>query len=105
MVVFFVASFAIGPGSIPFFYVSEVFASNARASASALATATNWTCNFLVGLAFPPLQALIHEFVFLIFTACLVIAIAIIVMWLPETKGKNLDEVEKSMKERKPKCF
>ncbi|KAE9552919.1 hypothetical protein FO519_003861 [Halicephalobus sp. NKZ332] len=105
MVVFFVISFATGPGSIPFFYVSEVFASNVRASASALATATNWTCNVLVGLAFPPLQGLIHEFVFLFFAVFLLIAILVILMWLPETKGKSLEEVEKSMEKRKPKCF
>ena len=54
-VLLFVISFATGPGSIPFFYVNEVFASNARASASALATGSNWICNFAVSLGFIPL--------------------------------------------------
>uniref|UniRef100_A0A914Y006 Major facilitator superfamily (MFS) profile domain-containing protein n=1 Tax=Panagrolaimus superbus TaxID=310955 RepID=A0A914Y006_9BILA len=55
-VMLFVISFATGPGSIPYFYVNEVFASNARATASSLATGTNWTFNFIIALAFLPLQ-------------------------------------------------
>uniref|UniRef100_A0AC34QCE6 Major facilitator superfamily (MFS) profile domain-containing protein n=1 Tax=Panagrolaimus sp. JU765 TaxID=591449 RepID=A0AC34QCE6_9BILA len=104
LVVMFVVSFAIGPGSIPFFYVSEVFGSNARASASALATATNWTCNFIIGLGFPPIQKLIGEYVFLIFSGCLIVAIIVIIMWLPETKGKSIEEVQENMEKRKTKC-
>lgn len=43
-------------GSIPFFYVSEIFASDARASAGAVATAVNWICAFTIGLSFPSMQ-------------------------------------------------
>lgn len=58
----FIIFFATGPGSIPFFYVNEVFSSNARASASALATGTNWSCNFIIGLGFPILLVLLMYF-------------------------------------------
>ncbi|VDM26247.1 unnamed protein product [Toxocara canis] len=54
--VLFVIAFATGPGSIPWFYVSELFASNARASATAIACAVNWTMNFAIGLLFPPIH-------------------------------------------------
>lgn len=52
----FVFFFACGPGSIPFFYVSEVFPSSVRASASAVCVAVNWTFTIIVGLAFLPLD-------------------------------------------------
>uniref|UniRef100_A0AC34FHU2 Major facilitator superfamily (MFS) profile domain-containing protein n=1 Tax=Panagrolaimus sp. ES5 TaxID=591445 RepID=A0AC34FHU2_9BILA len=103
-VMLFVISFATGPGSIPFFYVNEVFSSNARATASSLATGTNWTFNFIIALAFLPLQNAIHEYVFLIFSGCLAASIAIILLWLPETKGKSVEEVEVEMNRRKPAC-
>uniref|UniRef100_A0A0M3HN39 MFS domain-containing protein n=1 Tax=Ascaris lumbricoides TaxID=6252 RepID=A0A0M3HN39_ASCLU len=45
-----------GASSIPWFYASELFASNARASATAVACAVNWGMNFAVGLLFPPIQ-------------------------------------------------
>uniref|UniRef100_A0A7E4W721 MFS domain-containing protein n=1 Tax=Panagrellus redivivus TaxID=6233 RepID=A0A7E4W721_PANRE len=103
-VLLFVLSFATGPGSIPFFYVSEVFDSNARASASAMSTATNWTFNVLVGLCFPPINEAIGEYVFLIFAGFLLISMGLIVKYLPETKDKDLDEVHEEMNRKKAPC-
>lgn len=52
----FVIMFAIGPGSIPWFLVSELFTVGARGIATSLAVAVNWTANFFVGLLFLPIQ-------------------------------------------------
>lgn len=54
LVILFVVMFATGPGSIPWFLVNEVFASNARPIAASIAVAVNWTAAFLVGLLFLP---------------------------------------------------
>lgn len=50
--------FATGPGSIPWFLVSELFNQSARPAATSLAVAINWTANFMVGLGFLPLQVI-----------------------------------------------
>lgn len=55
-IVFFVIFFALGPGSIPWFFVTEIFDSNARAHASSIACLCNWLASFLVGVAFLPLN-------------------------------------------------
>lgn len=52
----FVVMFATGPGSIPWFMVSELFTQSARPAATSLAVCVNWTANFMVGLGFLPLQ-------------------------------------------------
>ncbi len=52
----FVIMFASGPGSIPWFLVTELFGVGARAIATSIAVSVNWTANFVVGLAFLPLQ-------------------------------------------------
>ncbi len=52
----FVIMFASGPGSIPWFLVTELFGVGARAIATSIAVSVNWTANFIVGLAFLPLQ-------------------------------------------------
>lgn len=52
----YIVMFASGPGSIPWFLVSEMFNQSARPTAASLAVCTNWTANFLVGLAFLPLM-------------------------------------------------
>jgi MFS transporter, SP family, solute carrier family 2 (facilitated glucose transporter), member 1 len=52
----FIIMFASGPGSIPWFLVAELFGVGARAIATSIAVSVNWTANFIVGLAFLPLQ-------------------------------------------------
>ena len=55
-VIMFVVGFATGPGSIPWFFVNELFQQSARPMAASMAVVTNWTANFLVGLCFLPMQ-------------------------------------------------
>ncbi|XP_072536688.1 solute carrier family 2, facilitated glucose transporter member 3 isoform X2 [Salminus brasiliensis] len=52
----FVASFEIGPGPIPWFIATELFAQGARPAAVAVGGCSNWICNFLVAMFFPMLQ-------------------------------------------------
>lgn len=56
LVVLFVIFFATGPGSIPWFFVSEIFPSSARGAASSVAVMSNWLANFIVGTSFLPLN-------------------------------------------------
>lgn len=56
LVMAFVIMFAVGPGSIPWFLVAELFNQSARPTATSLAVMINWTANFFVGLGFLPLQ-------------------------------------------------
>ena len=57
-VILFVVGFATGPGSIPWFFVTELFAQSGRPTATSIAVTVNWSANFLVGLAFVPLQVI-----------------------------------------------
>jgi hypothetical protein len=59
MVIGFVIGFATGPGSIPWFFVTELFTQSGRPMATSIAVVTNWSANFLVGLLFAP--ALVRE--------------------------------------------
>ena len=55
-VILFVVAFATGPGSIPWFFVYELFNQSARPMAASLAVVTNWTANFLVAQCFEPMR-------------------------------------------------
>ncbi|TMS32842.1 hypothetical protein L596_000642 [Steinernema carpocapsae] len=94
-VLLFVISFATGPGSIPWFYVSEIFASNARGNANSIAVLINWTANFLVGVSFLPLNNLLKEYSFLVFSTFLAIFIFFTWKYVPETKGKTVEDINK----------
>ncbi|WKX94710.1 hypothetical protein Q1695_011743 [Nippostrongylus brasiliensis] len=67
-VLLYVVSFASGTGSIPWFFVSEIFHSNSRANANSIAITTNWSANIVVSMAFLPLNNAIKQYSILVFT-------------------------------------
>uniref|UniRef100_A0A3B4AP19 Major facilitator superfamily (MFS) profile domain-containing protein n=1 Tax=Periophthalmus magnuspinnatus TaxID=409849 RepID=A0A3B4AP19_9GOBI len=91
-VMLFVAMFELGPGPIPWFIVAELFSQGPRPAAMAVAGCCNWTANFLVGMSFPKL-VLCGPWVFLIFTAFLILFFIFTFIKVPETKGKTFDEI------------
>merc|ERR1711935_1001488 len=93
MVISFVVGFATGPGSIPWFFVTELFTQSARGMATAIAVATNWTANFLVGLGFPSFELMMGPYVFIIFIVMQLIFIVYIWFKVPETKNKPIEEI------------
>jgi SP family facilitated glucose transporter-like MFS transporter 1 len=96
-VLFFVASFASGPGPIPWFYVSEIFPAHAKASAASVAVMTCWIAGALVGIAFLPINNILGHYSFLIFSCFLLWFIFFTYKFVPETKGKTVAEVEKEL--------
>nr|XP_057902460.1 solute carrier family 2, facilitated glucose transporter member 3a [Doryrhamphus excisus] len=101
-VMVFVAMFELGPGPIPWFIVAELFSQGPRPAAMAVAGCCNWTSNFLVGISFPKLEELCGPWVFLIFTAFLIIFFIFTFLKVPETKGKTFDEIARSFSSAPP---
>ncbi|XP_013788590.2 solute carrier family 2, facilitated glucose transporter member 1-like [Limulus polyphemus] len=93
LVIGFVVMFATGPGSIPWFLVGELFGQGARAMATSIAVAVNWSANFVVGLGFLPLVTILGDYTFLVFTALLVFFVFFTYKKVPETKNKTIEEI------------
>ncbi|KAM4066886.1 major facilitator superfamily protein [Hirsutella rhossiliensis] len=88
----YVASYALGLGNVPWMQ-SELFPLAVRSLGSGVATATNWTANFAVGLTFLPLMdALSPSWTFVLYAA--VCAVGYVLVWriYPETAGLSLEE-------------
>jgi len=97
--VLYVSPYAMGLGSVPW-QQSELFPLSVRSLGSALATATNWGCNFVVGLTFlPMLEGLTPPWTFATYAA--VCAAGWLVVWriYPETMGLDLEDVGALLKD------
>lgn len=97
-VITFVVSFATGPGSIPWFYVSELFEQNMRGKANSIAVGVNWFATFLVGFCFPPIQLALQQYTFLIFTAFLAFFWLFTYKFIPETKNRTVEKVHEKLR-------
>ncbi|XP_026329037.1 solute carrier family 2, facilitated glucose transporter member 1-like, partial [Hyposmocoma kahamanoa] len=93
LVILFTVMFAVGPGSIPWFLVTELFNQSARPAASSVAVTVNWTANFIVGLSFLPLSVILKSNTFIIFAVLQLLFIIFIYFKVPETKNKTVEEI------------
>ncbi|XP_065584512.1 solute carrier family 2, facilitated glucose transporter member 1-like [Artemia franciscana] len=98
LVIAFVVAFATGPGSIPWFLVTELFNQSARPLATSISVTVNWTANFFVGIGFLPLAQLLGPYVFVIFAVLLIVFICFTVNHVPETKNKTIEEISAMFK-------
>ncbi|EYE93542.1 putative MFS myo-inositol transporter [Aspergillus ruber CBS 135680] len=90
----YTASYAFGLGNVPW-QQSELFPLNVRSLGSALATATNWGSNFIVGLTFlPMMEWLSPGWTFAAYA--IVCAVGWVGVWAiyPEMSGLSLEEVK-----------
>lgn len=75
-------------------YAAEVQPQRTRASATNLAHGANWVTNFLVALTTPVLLSRSNSGAYFLWAGCLVLTALVCFVALPETKGRNLDEIE-----------
>jgi hypothetical protein len=75
--------------------ISEIFPNRARARAAAISTAANWTANFFVSLSFPVLREMMGPSLWFLYAAMGVAAFFFVLGWVPETKGKSLEDISR----------
>ncbi|XP_055338985.1 solute carrier family 2, facilitated glucose transporter member 4-like [Paramacrobiotus metropolitanus] len=95
---------ALGPGTITLFLIAEMFSQNARDAATNGAVAIQWFGALIVVLAFPLIQAQARGLTFLIFIVLLVFYFIYVWIYLPETKGKEPEEIQADIHSHKAKC-
>jgi MFS family permease len=93
----YVVSFAIGVGPIPWMITSELTPVYASSAVGAIATATNWGMNFLIGQCFPIVFAGIKGYSFAIFAAVAAFSAVFTFFKLPETKGRSVEDIVRSL--------
>lgn len=87
--------FAPGMGPMPWTINSEIYPMWARSSCNSVATSTNWMFNLLISMTFLTLtEVLTKEGAFYLYAGFAAIGLVSLIVLLPETKGKTLEEME-----------
>lgn len=90
--VFFATTWAV---SIKVF-APEIQPQKTRAKATALAHGFNWVCNWFVAFICPILLDRSGSAAYFLFGGCCALTTVVCYLFMVETKGKSLDEIEKA---------
>lgn len=91
-IIIYVASFALGLGNVPSMQ-SELYPLAVRSLGSGVATAVNWTGNFVMGLTFLPLMDVLSpSWTFMLYAGICTVGYYFIFRIYPETAGLSLEE-------------
>lgn len=96
----YILGFALSWGPIAWVLIGEIFPLSVRGIGSSFGSAANWVGNFVVSQFFLVLLAVFRNNVggpFAIFAVFAVLSIPFVMRFVPETKGKSLEEIEQSM--------
>jgi hypothetical protein len=96
-VLIYVITFAIGLGPIPWMVGSELFRERQRPLAMAACGIMNYIGQFVIVIAFEPIEHAIGCYVFVIFLVLLVGFLAFVIICVPETRHKTFEEIEREM--------
>ncbi|RVW66139.1 D-xylose-proton symporter-like 3, chloroplastic [Vitis vinifera] len=91
----YVGCYQISFGPISWLMVSEIFPLRTRGRGISLAVLTNFGSNAIVTFAFSPLEELLGaENLFLLFGIIALLSLLFVIVYVPETKGLSLEEIE-----------
>ncbi|KAH8510945.1 hypothetical protein H0E87_008466 [Populus deltoides] len=97
----YIIFFSPGMGTVPWIVNSEIYPLRFRGVCGGIAATANWISNLIVAQSFLSLtQAIGTSSAFLIFGIISVVALIFVLIYVPETKGLPIEEVEKMLELR-----
>ena len=94
----FIASHAVGQGTVIWVLISEIFPSRHRAEGQTLGSFTHWVFAALLTTFFPKMvDAFAPGNIFLFFCGMMVLQLVWVATMVPETKGVPLEEMQKRL--------
>lgn len=101
LVLAYVASFAIAMGPVVWVVIAEIFPTRIRGRAVSIATVCLWAACYLVSWTFPWMLEHFQGRSFFVYGAMCVVAVLFVAGLLPETKGRSLEEIERTWLKQK----
>ncbi|MFR9603568.1 MAG: D-xylose transporter XylE [Rikenellaceae bacterium] len=100
-IIIYTASFMMSWGPICWVLISEIFPNTIRGKAIAIAVAAQWIANYAVSATFIPLSEWSLGSTYLMYAGFCALSIFFVWKFVPETKGKSLEEMAALWRGRK----
>ncbi|XP_018420606.1 PREDICTED: solute carrier family 2, facilitated glucose transporter member 12 [Nanorana parkeri] len=101
----YVAAFSIGLGPMAWLVQSEIFPAGIKGRAFAITSSMNWGMNLLISLTFLSLTEIIGlPWMIFSYAAMSVITFVFVIMFVPNTKGRSLEEISTELAKKTFMC-
>ncbi|XP_019492656.1 PREDICTED: solute carrier family 2, facilitated glucose transporter member 10 isoform X1 [Hipposideros armiger] len=98
----FVSAFSFGFGPVTWLVLSEIYPVEIRGRAFAFCNSFNWAANLFISLSFLDLIGTIGlSWTFLLYGLTAVLGLGFIYLFVPETKGQSLAEIDQQFQRRR----
>lgn len=94
----FVISFSLGIGAIPWVIMSEILPVNIKGLGGSVATLANWLTAFIITMTATLLLNWSTGGTFAVYALVSVFSLLFVIAWVPETKGRTLEEIQWSFR-------
>jgi sugar porter (SP) family MFS transporter len=96
----FIAFFGFSQGAVIWVFISEIFPNSVRSQGGSLGSFTHWIMAAIISWTFPIIVEGSESggyYSFIFYTLMMALHLVFVWKFLPETKGKTLEEIQKSM--------
>ncbi|XP_050228088.1 sugar transporter ERD6-like 6 [Mercurialis annua] len=90
--------FSLGLGAIPWIIMSEILPVNIKSLSGSVATLANWLTSWLVTMTANFLLSWTSAGTFTIYSVVSAFTVVFVTLWVPETKGRTLEEIQSSFR-------
>ncbi|XP_040920139.1 solute carrier family 2, facilitated glucose transporter member 12 [Toxotes jaculatrix] len=98
----YVAAFSISLGPMVYVVLSEIFPMGVRGRAVSVVSAVNWATNLLISMTFLTITEKIGvPNVMFLYSAMSFVLLVFVILCVPETKGRTLEEISKELAKKK----
>ncbi|GAU89707.1 hypothetical protein RvY_02223 [Ramazzottius varieornatus] len=97
----FVASYGMGPITVPWILPTELFNAQSSATAMTWTAVTSWAAALLSTFIFPVVVSRAEEYTFIIFIGILLLSSVFLYFRQPETKGRSAEAVQAALRRGK----
>uniref|UniRef100_A0A5B7B2W0 Putative sugar transporter ERD6-like 6 n=1 Tax=Davidia involucrata TaxID=16924 RepID=A0A5B7B2W0_DAVIN len=93
-----IIAFSLGMGAIPWIIMSEILPVNIKSLAGSTATLVNWLLSWVTTMTANLLLSWSNGGTFTIYALVSAFTIMFVTLWVPETKGRTLEEIQWSFR-------
>ena len=96
----FIAFFAFSQGAVIWVFISEIFPNSVRSQGQSLGSFTHWIMAVIVSWIFPVVAEKVPhggKIAFLFFSLMMLLHLIFVAKFLPETKGRSLENIQKDL--------